>query len=255
VAINVALYGPKRRWAMTERGRTRLHRSATLFAVGESALSWDGDGLSICIEERCAPWPHPLSGRIRVYPTAVSQHAFPLSPDAGHVWRPIAPTARVEVAMTSPEIKWSGGGYFDANAGVEPLEKGFTHWVWSRAPVGSSTVIVYEAALRRAGRSDMALRIDKTGAIEPLDLGGFKASSLPGGIWGLNPHTRIARTDPGSTARRLEVWEDTPFYTRSKIAARLCGTDAIGVHEGLDLDRFANPLVRVMLTARMPRTP
>ena len=45
-AINVSLCGPRGgAWAMTERGEHRVRRDADHFAVGPSALSWDGDTL------------------------------------------------------------------------------------------------------------------------------------------------------------------------------------------------------------------
>ncbi len=51
----------------------------------------------------------------------------------------------------------------------------------------------------------------------------------------------------------LRRFEDAPFYSRSLLAARICGEAVEPVHEALDLDRFRNPLVRAMLPFRMPR--
>ena len=57
-AINVSLTGPRgSAWAMTERPRHRVHRDADHFAVGPSALRWDGDSLVIDIAEISAPLP------------------------------------------------------------------------------------------------------------------------------------------------------------------------------------------------------
>ena len=47
--------------------------------------------------------------------------------------------------------------------------------------------------------------------------------------------------------------EDAPFYARARIAHRLDGEDAVSMHETLDLDRFASPVVQAMLPFRMPR--
>ena len=50
-AVNVALYGAgKRRWAMTERPRAALERSASHLRIGPSSLEWDGRNLTIHVE-------------------------------------------------------------------------------------------------------------------------------------------------------------------------------------------------------------
>ncbi|NCU85913.1 MAG: hypothetical protein EBV57_07895 [Betaproteobacteria bacterium] len=60
--INVCLYGPGvRRWTMTERSRASMSRSVDHFAVGPSALHWDGSALTITVDE----WSNPLPQRVR----------------------------------------------------------------------------------------------------------------------------------------------------------------------------------------------
>jgi carotenoid 1,2-hydratase len=49
--------------------------------------------------------------------------------------------------------------------------------------------------------------------------------------------------------------EDTPFYARSLVRKRLLGSNALAVHESLDLDRFRQPWVQCLLPFRMPRFP
>ena len=47
-AVNVALHGPRaRRWTFTERGRADMARDARTLRIGPSALSWDGEALTI----------------------------------------------------------------------------------------------------------------------------------------------------------------------------------------------------------------
>lgn len=53
-----------------------------------------------------------------------------------------------------------------------------------------------------------------------------------------------------SVSRRLE---DSPFYTREILDTHLYGERGPAVHESLDLDRFASPIVKLMLPFRMPR--
>ena len=63
---------------------------------------------------------------------------------------------------------------------------------------------------------------------------------------------RETRSDDGR-AEVVRTFEDTPFYSRSLLSARLAGEAVRPVHESLSLDRFRNPLVRLMLPFRMPR--
>ena len=93
-AINVALYGPGHRWAMTERGRGAVTRDARRLGIGPSALSWDGRGLTIDVNEIAVPFPARLRGTVRVEPTCLNDEVFTLDAAGGHIWRPIAPSAR-----------------------------------------------------------------------------------------------------------------------------------------------------------------
>jgi carotenoid 1,2-hydratase len=54
---------------------------------------------------------------------------------------------------------------------------------------------------------------------------------------------------PGAAVDSLTTLEDTPFYTRSQIHT------AAGhfMHESLDLTRFCQPWVQLLLPFRMPR--
>ena len=51
----------------------------------------------------------------------------------------------------------------------------------------------------------------------------------------------------------LATYEDTPFYARSLLASTLGGEPVRAMHESLSLDRFRNPMVRLMLPFRIPR--
>ena len=245
-AINVALYGEKRRWAMTERGRRAVSRSSDAFSVGASALAWDGAGLDIHIDEFCAPVPRGLSGRVRLEAEGLNNCEFSLDSQGGHVWRPIAPLARVSVEMERPSLAWRGLGYFDFNRGAEPLEAAFSRWTWSRARIGARARVFYEAERRRAPPLSLSLGFARDGTaseVEPPP-----RAQMPKTLW------RIAReTRSEENARVLETLEDAPFYARSRIAHRLEGEAVASMHESLDLDRFSKPIVKAMLPFRMPR--
>jgi carotenoid 1,2-hydratase len=247
-AMNIALYGPRgARWAMTERRRAALRRDATSLEIGPSAMKWDGRSLEIDINEISAPWPHRLRGHVRVEPETINPRAFTLESQGSHVWRPIAPIARVSAEFSQPDIKWSGNGYFDSNFGDEPLEAGFRRWTWSRARTRGGSAILYDAERRREGPLVLGLEFDRSG--------GFAAFAPPPVVALPRTRWRIERTTRSEHggARIIDGFEDTPFYSRSMIDHALLGERVSSMHESLDLDRFANPLVRAMLPFRMPR--
>ena len=231
---------------MTERGAATLRRSADEISVGPSSLSWDGRGLDISIEEICAPLPRRVVGEMRLDVEALNARSFGLEAEGGHVWRPIAPLARVSVRMKRPALAWQGSAYFDSNLGDEPLEAGFRRWTWSRARIGDGVRVFYEAERRRTGPLALSLAFRRDGTVEERQAP--PRAALPRTLWRLPRETRSERG-----ARILETLEDAPFYARSRVRHRLEGEDAVSIHESLDLDRFALPIVKAMLPFRMPR--
>jgi carotenoid 1,2-hydratase len=248
-AINVALCGPRGgAWAMTERGEKRVRRDADHFAVGPSALSWDGDTLVIDIAEISAPLPYPVRGTVRVRPEMIGTTAFALDPDLRHRWHPVAPRARVEVDMVHPGVRWSGDGYFDSNFGDEPLETGFDDWHWARAHLKNDVAVLYEGRRRNGDPFDLALKFDRQGRWH--DVAPPPRVVLPRTGWLVQ---RATRADRGSVPRVAKTWIDAPFYARSALDTRLFGESVRAVHESLSLGRFRSPIVQSMLPYRMPR--
>ena len=247
-AVNVALYGPRgKRWAMTERHRSALRQSSASLAIGPSALAWDGDGLTVSIDEWTVPLPGRLRGTVRVRPDAISTETFALDTAGRHRWRPIAPTARVEIEFDSPALRWSGSGYLDSNAGDRPLESDFDQWTWSRAPRPDGAAVLYDVQRRDGSSLSLDLQVARDGAIErrlsqPL-------VALPTTLW------RVARSTRGSAPMRvLHTLEDAPFYARSALAGTGRDGATIAMHEALDLRRFSQRWVQTLLPFRMPRT-
>ena len=246
-AVNVAIYHKGRnRWAMTERPRHVVSRTAESFTVGPSNLSWDGKSLLIRIHEIAAPIPGRIRGTVRVVPTAVTQQALTLNQTGNHRWWPIAPCARVQVALDHPHLRWQGDGYFDMNCGDRPLEDGFTDWQWSRAAMRDGTAILYEAKRRDRSMVDLAVLFDPQGRMQAFEPPPIVAMKRTG--WRIG---RSVRSE--DTARVLETLEDAPFYARSLVSAKLLGEPVTLMHESLALDRFTMPVVQAMLPFRMPR--
>ena len=249
-AINVALYGrPRKCWAMTERNRKHFARDSNQFQVGRSGLSWDGDSLTIDLHEVTVPIPSRIRGRIRVFPSFVNNVSFTLDSDRMHRWRPIAPSARVEVSLENPNASWTGNGYIDSNDGDCPLEDSFSGWDWCRAPLADGgAAILYNTIERSGGRSALALNFDQGGScteFEPPPV-----VDLPTTLWRVKRRSRSE--DVGETGIS-ETLEDTPFYARTEIRSKLLGERVTAVHESLSLDRFRQPIVQRMLPFRMPR--
>jgi carotenoid 1,2-hydratase len=248
-ALNIALYrrGGKR-WAMTERRRRSVVRTADTLAIGPSSMSWNGQAFSISIAETTVPLPSRLLGRINVFPMAIADRTFTLDVNGRHSWQPIALRARIEVELQSPALRWSGIGYVDSNHGDAPLESGFSSWAWSRAPLRDGTAVLYDLKRRSADPLSLALRFDRHCRVEefvpPPEV------HLPITAWRVDRTTRV---DEGEHATAIRTLEDAPFYARSAIATRLLGEPVIGVHESLSLDRFSNRWVQAMLPFRMPR--
>ena len=247
-ALNVALYGRPRRWAMTERGRPAVSASADRLAIGPSALHWDGSRLVIDVEEVTAPLPSRLRGQVRVHPAALTRRSFHLDVAGRHRWSPIAPAARVEVALQSPALRWSGAGYLDSNEGDGALEDDFVGWDWCRAPVRDGAVISYNASRRVGGDHALTLRIAGDGTVVPFEPP--PRAALPRTAWRMQ---RPTRCDAGAAPTLKQTLEDAPFYARSVIETRLQGATVAAIHESLSLDRFRAPWVQAMLPFRIPR--
>jgi carotenoid 1,2-hydratase len=248
-AINVALYGRDRtRWAMTERGRSQLQTSADSLAIGPSAMTWEGDALVIRLDEVAAPFPRRIRGIIRLFPEAVMSGCYTLNPEGNHLWRPIAPVSRIEVDLTEPALRWSGIAYCDHNRGGAPIAQGFRSWTWSRAPLRDGAAVFYDGVRKDGDAFGLGLRFDRSGNALPVIPPPVMA--LPPSKWRIS---RSARSEADSPARVIETLEDTPFYARSLIAARIEGEEVQAVHESLSVDRLTRTAVQLMLPFRMPR--
>ncbi len=248
-AINVALYGERGgRWTMTERTRANLHQTATSLAIGPSALWWDGDTLTISIDEVTVPIPSRLRGTIRIRPAAMTGRVYPLDGDGHHGWWPIAPMAQIEATFGAPHLQWTGRGYLDANCGDQPLEAGFRRWDWSRACLPDRTAVLYDIERRDGTNLSLALQFDSAGAA--VSMRKPPVRQLPSTLWRVDRNTRADRDHAASVVRTLE---DAPFYARSLIDTHILGERTQAMHESLSLDRFRAPWVRMLLPFRMPR--
>lgn len=246
--LNVALYGRGGRWTMTDRGERALRKSRDCLEIGPSRMHWDGTALTVEIDERSVPHLDRVRGTVRIHPSAVTGVEVPLHGNGAHVWRPFAPTAEIEVALDRPGWRWRGSGYFDANFGTRALEADFRTWTWSRLPVRGGAVCFYDARRRDGSVLSVALRFDDAGrarAITPPPV-----ARLPRSRWALRRETRA---DLGVPPAVVKPMLDAPFYCRSAIRTTLGGETTVGVHEALDLDRFASPLLKPMLAVKVPR--
>lgn len=257
-AVNLGLYDlssekrPENRWTMTERGAKSVLRDAARLQIGPSALHWHHGDLIANIDEIAAPVPQRVKGRIRLTPTIdvnAHDHAVAIDRDGQHFWRPIAPTARIEVEFEQPSLRWSGHAYLDCNYGHTPLEAAFRRWQWSRATLADgSTAVVYDMTLLDDSTRRLARTYSPEGAMHEIET--LPAVALPATLWGIKRDCYSSANAAPSVAATLE---SGPFYARSLIQTAWLGEPVTAVHESLSLTRFAKPVVQVLLPFRMPR--
>lgn len=233
---------------MTDRGETALRQTRDTFTVGPSTLRWRSGRLEIDVDEISSlPLVSRVRGRITVTPTGVTAVELPLLADGSHVWRPFAPTTRIEVDLNRG-WNWSGHGYFDANFGTRALETDFAYWTWGRFPMTGGSACFYDAERRDGTHLEFGVRFSEAGAAEPIPLP--PRTRFARSLWTVRRETRA---DAGFRPRQVKAMLDAPFYTRAAVRTRINGEDTTGVHEALDLDRFASPLIKPMLAVRVPR--
>ena len=247
-ALNVALYTPRKNyWSMTERTRHEVECGPHFFQIGPSQLSWNGSFLNVDVNEVTVPIPGKLRGNIKIYPDQLLNRSFNLDPGEQHKWTPISTNTRVEVKFDSPDLAWTGDGYFDVNRGSSSLESAFSYWNWSRTRLSDGTAILYDVIRIDGVRQLIAVKIDTSGNIsffDPPPAADFRKT-----FWRVSRNTQ---TEDGQLSVRKTL-EDAPFYARSLLQTKLFSKSCLTVHETLDLRRFKNPIVKLMLPFRMPR--
>ncbi len=212
-------------------------------------MRWDGDQLIIDIDEVSGPpLINRIRGQIRVVPSALTDVELPLTEDGAHIWRPFAPSARIEVDINRPGWQWQGEGYFDANFGTRALEEDFSYWTWGRFPTASGATCFYDAMRLDGSELAAGFRFDQAGQAETIPLP--PKARLRRSLWAVKRETRA---DSGFMPRQKLAMLDAPFYTRAAVETQLDGERVTGVHEALDLRRFRSPLLKPMLAVRVPR--
>jgi carotenoid 1,2-hydratase len=249
-ALNVALYGKGgKRWTMTERGRQHIQRSAHHYQIGPSSLHWNGQELTIDIDEINVPWPKRVRGRVTVKPEGLCRFVTALDNEGRHRWGPIAPCSRIQVEMDKPHLSWGGHAYMDSNEGDEPVEKGFWDWDWARAEMANGdTSVVYDVRPKTGPGRVVSQRFSPDGSHTPFEAPARYA--LPASAWRIK---RAMCSEPGTAPEIVSTLEDTPFYARSLLKTRLLGEDLTAVHETLNVPRLVSWPVRWMLPFKMPR--
>ncbi|MDG1011117.1 MAG: carotenoid 1,2-hydratase [Amylibacter sp.] len=247
--INVATYGPQGRFSMTDRGTSALRQSKDLLKIGPSQMAWQDRQLVIDINEVSSlPLVSRIRGQIRLTPSAVTSVELPLTTDGAHVWRPFAPTSRINVDLESKGWQFDGHGYFDSNFGTRPLEQDFSYWTWGRFPTQDGSTCFYDADRRDGTRLEASIAFDKNGLASFVNAPPrtpFKRT-----MWALRRETRA---DAGVIPRQIKPMLDAPFYSRSIVETQVNGEVVRGVHEALDLNRYGQPLLKPMLAMRVPR--
>ncbi len=245
----MATYGPGGRFAMTDRGTSALRTTPDQFTVGPSSMTWTGDKLVININEVSSlPLISRMRGQITVSPQAITNVELPLTPDGAHVWRPFAPVSDIDVNLDAKGWQFTGHGYFDSNFGTRPLESDFTYWTWGRYPTQAGATCFYDATRRDGTSLEAAIAFANDGTAQSVPAP--PRTTFKRTLWALRRETRA---DAGFTPRQTKAMLDAPFYSRAVVETQIDGEITQGVHEALDLKRYANPLLKPMLAVRVPR--
>ena len=233
---------------MTDRGQQALRLSPDTLEIGPSKMHWTGAELVIDIDEATLPHPGRLQGRVTITPQALTSVELPLAADGSHIWRPFAPVSRIRVELNQTGWAWSGHGYFDANFGTAALEDDFRYWTWGRFPTAAGATCFYDAIRRDGSQLSVGARFDANGRATPI--APPPMARLRRSLWAVRRETRA---DAGYQPHQVKPMLDAPFYTRSVVRTRIDGAQTDGVHEALDLTRFANPLLKPLLALKVPR--
>ena len=245
-AINVALYGKKKHWAMTERGARHTDFQSHQAIIGPSSAKRTATGLTVTVDETTVPWFRALRGVIEVELNQTHQTTHNLDGHGHHYWMPIDPLANVSVNFEKPKLAWRGQGYMDTNFGDRPLERDFVYWDWSRKATRDDAAIRYRAITRDGSENNLSLAFTASGDTQAEAIHTPNAIGKTG--WGIHRQCQ----EPGQL-QLIKTLEDTPFYARSALNTSSHGSTASVVHETLDLDRFKSTWVRTLLPFRMPR--
>ena len=248
--MNVALYGEhKRAWALHERPVRQSDRARDGVVIGQSSMRWQGDRLRVDVNERTTPFARPVRGTVHLYPELYSGLALQIDGRGEHRWWPVAPLARIEVDLHEPGVHFTGHGYYDANAGVVPLEAAFETWSWSRARAADVAYLTYDVSTSAAERMSLAFKISARGDVS--DLSPMWSAPMRRSYWGL---PRQARVDHGQPCHIVRSLEDGPFYSRALVATRIDGRRVLAMHESLAAHRLRRRWVRRLVKYRMRRT-
>ncbi|MEJ6393288.1 carotenoid 1,2-hydratase [Gymnodinialimonas sp. 2305UL16-5] len=246
--LNVVTYGRGGRWTMTDRGADALGLSEDRLQIGPSAMVWRGDRLEVEVNEISTPHAQRISGMVTIHPSAITNVEMPLTEDGAHIWRPFAPTARIEVMLNRPGWTWTGHGYFDANFGTRALEADFNYWTWGRFPLSDGSACFYDLQRRDGTAMGTGVGFAEDGSPYAIQIPPKAKLNRP--LWMVRRETRA---DAGYRPKQVKAMLDAPFYNRSAIQTQINGEETIGVYEALDLDRFRGPWLMPMLAVRVPR--
>lgn len=249
-SMNVALYGAaKSAWALDERPIGARAREENSVSIGRSQLGWEGDRLVATLDESTTPLTpisRPIRGKIVLHPEVQTGLSLQIDQHGQHRWWPVAPLARIEVDLPQPGVRFSGHGYYDANAGAVPVESTFDRWSWSRARAADGAIMTYDVADTTGAARTLAFRVSSRGEVE--DIGPVWSTSLRPTLWGLSRTACVDFGERGTVARSLE---DGPFYSRALIETRLDGQRVQAMHESLAAHRLRQRWVQSLVKYRM----
>jgi carotenoid 1,2-hydratase len=226
-----------------------VERTENCFVVGRNIIERTPEHIAIHVSESSLTGARPISGRIVVHPSDMTERTYNLDAAERHRWHPVAPVGAIEVVLEDPAVKFVGSAYHDANNGDEPIEAALKHWNWSRLDASGDTVVLYDGVRSDASPFSLALRFMRDGRVDSFEPPPER--KLPPTFGWLCP--RAIRSGDEHAGRVVRTLENAPFYSRSLVETSLFGAPVTGVHESLVLDRFTTRWMQWMLPYRIKR--
>jgi len=177
-----------------------------------------------------------------------------------HRWNLVQPSSDVKGVIRlrgyeDREIEFSGFGYHDHNAGMEPMKQSFTDWYWGRFHFSGHTFVYYLMNENKEQNHRAWLFDADQGATELS--GAIELDDMGLNFFGIRSARKISGRSDGVEflIQKTDVIDDGPFYQRfkSRLMLNLDGKihQAVGISEYIHPGRISLKVFRPLVNMRI----